>query len=128
MLKIILVAAFGALGSVLRYLVAAWGQRLAGGDFPAGVLAVNLIGCLSIGLAGAYFSGAGSVHEDYRVAIVVGLLGGFTTFSSFAWESFVLARGGRSGLALGNILASNALGLACVWLAFRLGVRIFGPG
>lgn len=128
MLKLSLVAAFGALGSILRYLVSGWGQRLAGGDFPAGILAVNLLGCLGIGLAGAYFSGARLVHEDYRLAIVVGLLGGFTTFSSFAWESFLLARGGKDALALGNVVASNVLGIACVWLAFRLGVRLFGPG
>lgn len=126
MLKLLLIAIFGALGSVLRFLLASWAQRLAGGNFPAGTLLVNLLGCLGIGLTGAYFFGPRVVREEFRLAIMVGLLGGFTTFSSYAWESSRLAAGGDHGAALTNLLLSNVLGLACVDVAYRLGTRIFG--
>ena len=125
MVKLLLVAAFGALGSVFRYLASGWFQP-SGSTFPVGTMAVNLLGCLGIGLSGAYFSGARLVPQEYRIAIMVGFLGGFTTFSSFALDSFRLADGGDFAGALANILLSNALGLACVWLAYRVGVQVFG--
>jgi CrcB protein len=126
MLKLLLVTAFGGVGSLLRYLVSGWVQRLAGGTFPAGTFAVNLIGCLTIGLCGALFFGPRLVREEYRLAVMVGLLVGFTTFSSYAWESVALARGGELGATFANVLLSNALGLAAVWASYRVGVRLFG--
>jgi CrcB protein len=126
MAKLALIFVFGGLGSVLRYLVSGWYQKLSGGAFPAGTLAVNVLGCLAIGLCGAFFFGPKLVREEYRMAIMVGLLGGFTTFSSFAWETFSLANDGDLARALGNIAASNLLGLAAVGLSYRLGVLLFG--
>ena len=126
MVKLLLVATFGGLGSVLRYLVSGWAHGRSGGSFPAGTLVVNLLGCLGIGLAGAYFVGPRQVRDEYRIAVMVGLLGGFTTFSSYAWESIRLVDGGEVAAALANVLLSNALGLLVAGLAYRVGIRIFG--
>src|SRR4051812_35177258 len=91
MLKWILIAAGGALGSVLRYALQGCVQRAANSNFPAGTLLVNLLGCLAIGFLAATFTGPKFVREEYRLGIIVGILGGFTTFSTFAWETFDLA-------------------------------------
>src|ERR1700736_1324233 len=112
MARLLLVAVFGGLGSVLRYLVSGWCQRLTSGSFPVGTLAVNVIGCLAIGILGAYVFGPFLVREEYRIAVMVGLLGGFTTFSSFSWETLILLNGGQFALALLNVVLSNVLGLA----------------
>ena len=126
-LKLLLIATFGALGSVLRYLLARWAQHVIPvKDFPTGTLVVNLIGCVGIGLSGAYFLGQRPIREEFRLAVMVGLLGGFTTFSAFAWETSRLAASALPASALANVLLSNVLGLACADLAYRLGVRLFG--
>jgi CrcB protein len=126
MFKLLLIGLFGGLGSVLRYLVSGWCQRLTAGSFPVGTLAVNLIGCLVIGCAAALLLGPRLMREEYRLAILIGLLGGFTTFSSYAWESFSLLNNGEWVLALSNIMVSNALGLVAVWLGYRVGEMIWG--
>ena len=117
---LLLVAAGGALGAVLRFLVAGWGQRLTGGTFPTGTLIVNVSGCLAIGYLGAVFAGPWLVRPEVRMALLVGLLGGFTTFSSYAFETLTLAADGRLSVALLNVALSNVAGLAGVWLGYRL--------
>jgi fluoride exporter len=126
MIKLLLIAVFGGVGSLLRYLVTGWCQKLANGSFPLGTLCVNVVGCLLIGLLGALFFGPYLIREEYRLALMVGLLGGFTTFSSFAFETLTLASGGELGLALGNIVLSNVLGLLAAWAGYRFGVKLFG--
>ncbi len=101
-------------------------QRWAGGPFPAGTLAVNVVGCALIGLLAAAFAGTWAVREEVRLAIVVGVVGGFTTFSAFAWETYALGRDSEMRLALANVAVSCALGLAAVGLGFRLGQRLLG--
>lgn len=129
MTKLLLIAGGGAAGSVLRYLVAGWGQRLAAGvlpgfpTFPLGTLLVNVAGCLGIGLLGGLLSGPALLREEYRLALLVGLFGGFTTFSTFGWETLGLAGDGEWAPALWNVLLHNALGLAAVWLGARLAAR-----
>jgi CrcB protein len=93
--KWLLIAAGGALGSLLRYALQGWAQRLAGGNFPAGTLAVNLIGCLLIGVLSGAFSGPLLIREEYGIGLTVGVLGGFTTFSTFGLETFILANAGQ---------------------------------
>lgn len=117
---LLLIAAGGALGAVLRYLVSGWGQRLTTGTFPAGTLVVNLIGCLVVGYLGALFAGPWLVRQELRIALLIGLLGGFTTFSSYAFESFALLAEGRTGPAFLNLLVSNIGGLLAVWAGYRL--------
>lgn len=124
--RLALVALGGGFGSVLRYLLAGWCQRLGGGAFPLGTLAVNVLGCLAIGVLKAAFSGSLLVREEYQIALTIGLLGGFTTFSTFGWETFALANDGdwlRAGL---NLLLSVGLGFAAVLIGYRLAEKWFG--
>jgi CrcB protein len=123
--KLLLIAAGGAVGAVLRYLATGWAQQWTTGLFPVGTLTVNLIGCFVIGLLSAIFSVA-IVPPEYRLAILVGLLGSFTTFSTFGLETFDLLREREVGWALGNILVSNTVGLAAVGLGYRLAERAYG--
>jgi len=121
LMKWILIASGGAFGSVMRYWMQGAVQGLAGIGFPAGTVAVNVLGCLGIGLLAALFNGPFLVREEYRVGLTVGILGGFTTFSAFGLETFLLAQGGHLRLALLNILASCGLGLIAVWCGYRMG-------
>ena len=127
MIKLLWIAAGGGVGAVLRYLVAGWVQRLAGeGTFPAGTLAVNGIGCLVIGLLSAAWAGPHLIREEYRMAVLVGVLGGFTTFSTFGWETFALLNEGDWARAALNVLGSLTLALLAVWSGYRLGELTFG--
>lgn len=116
----------GGLGSLARYLLQGWVQRRAdhlhgrAEVFPWGTLAVNLCGCLLIGLLVGLFELRGRMAPETRTFVLVGLLGGFTTFSSLGLESFALLRGGSAGLALLNLAGSSAAGLAAVALGFWL--------
>ena len=126
MVRIMMVAAGGGLGSVLRYLVQGWGQRLSNGSFPVGTLTVNVIGCLVIGFLNYAFTGALLIRQEYRIALTVGVLGGFTTFSSFGWETFAMANDGQGLRAIMNLLLSVALGFCAVLVGYRLAEKWFG--
>jgi fluoride exporter len=121
--KLLLIACGGATGAVLRYLVSGWGQALTGGTFPVGTLVVNVLGCLVIGFAGTVLAGPLIVRDEYRFFVLIGLLGGFTTFSSFGWETFALLSDREWGAALLNVVASNGLGLAALFIGVRLAER-----
>ncbi|MSP78872.1 MAG: fluoride efflux transporter CrcB [Dehalococcoidia bacterium] len=115
MLVIIFIAIGGALGSVSRYLVGGWAYNLTGNPtFPIGTLAVNLIGCFLIGL----LSGLGEANKfltpQMRALLIVGFLGGFTTFSSFGNETLVLLRNGQMLSALLNVGVQVVVGLLAV--------------
>ena len=125
MLQIASIAAGGALGSVLRYLMQAGVHRATGADFPVGTLAVNVLGCLAIGFLAAAFASPWPVREEYRLGVITGLLGGFTTFSAFGWETFALANNGRGAAAMANVLLSCFLGLAAVWVGYLAAGRWF---
>ena len=104
----------GALGACVRYLVGKWAVERFGASFPVGTLIVNLTGCCLIGAVMALLAARGVAHPAPRLFLVVGILGGYTTFSSFAYESVVLLEQGRVWRASGYVLASNAGGLiAC---------------
>jgi len=125
-LRISLIFLAGGCGCVLRYGLAGWVQGLTGGRFPVGTLTVNVVGCLLIGLLAVAFTGPMPIREEYRLAILVGLLGGFTTYSTFGYETISLSNSGQFGLAALNLLLSNALGLAAVWAGARLAVMLWG--
>lgn len=119
--RVVWVALGGAIGSVARYLVQGWVQTTAESRgrlvaFPWGTLVVNLSGCLAIGLLAGLFQERLLVAPETRSFVLIGILGGYTTFSSFGWETLALARDAGFALALGNVVASVALGLAGVWL------------
>lgn len=126
MVKLFWIAAGGGAGAVLRYLVAGLVQKFAGPSLPIGTLVVNVFGCLVIGLMTAALAGPYIVRDEYRLALLVGLLGGFTTFSTFGWETFALANDGQYRQAVLNVVLSNALGLCAVWIGYRVGEKWLG--
>ncbi|MEW6400970.1 MAG: fluoride efflux transporter CrcB [Chloroflexota bacterium] len=117
LLNIILVALGGALGSVMRYLLGIWTQSASKSiDFPYGTLAVNLIGCFVIGVLAELAEVRGAFTPESRALVFIGVLGGFTTFSSFGNDTINLLRDGEAFNALANIGANVILGLTLVWL------------
>lgn len=126
MVKLLFIGAGGAVGAVLRYVLSGWCQRLADTTFPIGTLGVNVLGCLLIGALTAMFTGPIIVREEYRAALLIGLLGGLTTFSTYGWETLALASEGWFSRALANVLVTNALALTAVWVGYRAAQRIVG--
>ena len=110
------------MGAVARYLISGWVQNRAETPFPAGTLAVNVAGCLAIGALLAIAETREALGAETRAFLAIGILGSFTTFSTFGWETVELARTGRTDLAFANIAASLAIGLAAVWLG-RTAIR-----
>ncbi|MCC7407642.1 MAG: fluoride efflux transporter CrcB [Phycisphaeraceae bacterium] len=125
-LRLLLIFVGGGFGSMLRYLLSGWTQHLAGVSFPLGTLAVNVIGCIAIGFLATLFTGPYLVREEVRLALLVGVLGGLTTFSSFSWETLTLAQQGQWTLAGLNVLLSNGLGLIGVWAGAKASLALFG--
>jgi CrcB protein len=114
---LLLVGTGGFLGSVLRYIVSGYVQQSARDlGFPYGTLAVNAAGCFIIGALSALGENRGVFTTEDRLFLFVGLLGGFTTFSSFGNETINLLRQGESLRAAINIAALLILGLGGVWL------------
>jgi CrcB protein len=120
MLKFLLIALGGGVGSILRYLMHEWIQRAAGVRFPFGTLSVNVLGCFAIGCLAALFGEHSQIPKEYRLGLTVGLLGGFTTFSTFGFETFKLFEQGAAGPAFAYLLASGGLGISAVALGFWL--------
>jgi len=115
-MSILLVGIGGALGSISRYLLGTWVQSISRSlDFPFGTLAVNLIGCFVIGFLAELAEARGAFTPESRAFMFIGVLGGFTTFSSFGNETINLFRDGNTFNALANIGSSVILGLALVW-------------
>jgi CrcB protein len=115
--SVIFVALGGALGSVSRYLLGTWTQSFSKSlDFPYGTLTVNLIGCFLIGVFSQLAETRGAFTPESRAFVFMGILGGFTTFSSFGNDTMNLLRAGETVNALANIGANVLTGLALVWL------------
>src|SRR5215831_8727600 len=120
MYKISLIGITGMLGTLTRYWMSGWADRWWGGTFPFGTFLVNASGCLAIGFLFYVTEEKYLVDPAIRSAILVGFLGGFTTFSSYAVQSFNLLRDGEIFVASANILASNVFGLVLVWAGYIL--------
>jgi CrcB protein len=117
MKTILLVGTGGFVGSALRYLISGWVFRLLDKPwFPVGTLAVNIIGCLVIGFLGGIAEERRIFNPEFRLFVFVGILGGFTTFSAFAYETASLVHDGRGAAALLNIALQVMVGLFAVWL------------
>jgi CrcB protein len=109
----------GFVGSSLRFLVSGWVHRLiGGGTFPYGTFAVNVIGCLAIGLFGGLAEHRQLFSATTRLFLLIGLLGGFTTFSTVAFETLTLAHGSDAAKAIANITLQVVFGLIAAWLGF----------
>jgi len=115
--NIILVGAGGFIGSVLRYLVSGYVQQASRSlDFPFGTLAVNVFGCFVIGFLSQLAEDQGLFTSESRLFVFTGMLGGFTTFSSFGNETLNLARDSQMMNAFANIGTNLIIGLFAVWL------------
>lgn len=126
MLKLTLVFLGSGFGGLCRYVLSGLVQKLADGAFPLGTLAVNVLGCLVMGFLTAGFSGRLLIREEYRIALLVGVLGGFTTFSSFGIETFALLNDGQYLRGTANITLSVVIGLTAAWFGFRLAEQWLG--
>ena len=121
MIQILAIAAGGAVGSVLRYAVSTGVYSMLGRNFPYGTLAVNVIGSFLMGLLFVLMVERLDMSAVWRMAILVGFLGAFTTFSTFSIETVNLLQGGEFMRALLNITLSVAFCLVATWVGFRLG-------
>ena len=125
MLIIVLVGAGGLVGSVMRYLVGRWIFTAAGGPwFPYGTLAVNVTGVRETGQQADEEAARQLLNPETRAFLLVGLLGGFTTFSAFGMETVSLMRQGEVAAGLGNVALQVALGLAAVWAGLAIAQRV----
>lgn len=120
MQKLLFIGLAGLLGTLSRYWMSGWAARKFGETFPAGTLIVNLIGCFLIGFLFYLMQERFLVNQTLRTVILIGFLGGFTTFSSFGMQTFTLLRDGEFGFAVLNIILSNAGGLTLVWAGYSL--------
>ena len=120
MLRLIYIGLAGAVGTLLRYWVSESIAKRFGETFPTGTLIVNLVGCFFAGLFFYLMFDRFLVNPTLRTVVLIGLLGGFTTFSSFGLQTFTLLRDGEMGLALFNIGVSNVGGLLLVWVGYSL--------
>ena len=117
MIRIVLVGVGSLVGGVLRYGLSTWVHRVLDNPwFPYGTLAVNVLGCLVIGFLAGLAGTRTAFTSEARLFLFVGILGGFTTFSSFALETFSLARDTQNVAALMNIGLQLILGLLAVWI------------
>ncbi|HZT76309.1 MAG TPA: fluoride efflux transporter CrcB [Vicinamibacterales bacterium] len=117
-MTILLIAVGGALGSVARYLFSTTVLRTTGSLFPAGTFAVNLVGCFVFGLIAGAAEQRVQLVPELRMFLLVGVLGGFTTFSSYAFESFALIRDGQFAWAGINVVGQVVAGLAGMWAGY----------
>jgi CrcB protein len=120
MRQLLAIAAGGAIGASLRWLLAGSIQRMAGGPFPWGTFVVNVLGSFLLGFLFVYLIERSSVGELMRLALTIGLLGAFTTFSTFSFESLRLIQSGALLLAVSNVLGQVIVCLMMTWLGVQL--------
>ena len=119
-LRLTLIAIFGAVGTLLRYGIQGLVQVGTASTFPWGTLLINLTGCFLLGLIGQITLNRMMISPDWRVAITVGFFGGYTTFSSFGWETAKMLEGGEWLPAIGYVAASVVIGLLLSVAGIRL--------
>lgn len=123
-MKLTLIAIFGAIGTLARYGLQGVVQFRAGGTFPYGTLLVNLTGCFFLGLIGQFTMNRLVIPPDWRMAIAVGFFGGYTTFSSFGWETAKMLEAGewlRAGTYVAaSVVAGLFLSIAGIHLANKI--------
>ncbi len=126
MQSLLFIAAGGAAGTLLRFAVSEITFKITGAGFTWGTIAVNLIGCLLIGILWGVFS-ALELGNNTRLFVFAGFLGAFTTFSTFALENFHLFRNGEISMLVFNVAISNIAGILLVFYGYNLSKLLF-PG
>lgn len=119
--QLLLIAAGGATGAVLRFLVSGWVYAVVGRDFPYGTLVVNVFGSLVMGLCFALLVERMGSGPEWRALLMIGLLGAFTTFSTFSIETLNLLEDGELLKAFSNVLLSVVLCLMSAWVGIMVG-------
>lgn len=117
MFKFLVIGLGGGLGAILRYIVSNLDYRFSNGVFPIGTLVANVSGSFAIGFLWVFFDRF-IFPPNLRLFLFIGVLGGYTTFSSFSLETFNLIRDGEYNIALANIILSFALTLIAVFAGF----------
>ncbi|MCJ8509613.1 fluoride efflux transporter CrcB [Rhizobium lemnae] len=125
MLNIFLVAVGGAFGSVCRYLTGILMTRLMGSAFPWGTITVNIVGSFAIGLLTELVARRFDASLEIRLLLVVGILGGFTTFSSFSLDTVALIEKGAVSSAVIYVFSSVVISLVSTFAGFALGRAVF---
>lgn len=118
--RIFLIGLAGFIGTLGRYALSGVLARRFGETFPTGTLVVNIVGCFLAGLFFYLLQERFQVNPTTRTVLMIGFLGGFTTFSSFGLQTFTLLRDGEFWFASLNILGSNLAGLLMVWAGYTL--------
>ncbi len=113
-----------ALGGLSRYVLGTAIMDRYGGSFPLGTVAINVSGSFLIGIVMTLLTERWQVHPNWRLFLVVGVLGGYTTFSSFEFETLQAVRGGGQLIALLNVVGSVTLGYIAVWLGALIAARV----
>ena len=111
-------------GGLLRYWLGGIVQNWSGPSFPFGTFVVNVTGCLAMGFLATAWTGSVLIREEYRSAVLIGVLGGYTTFSSFSLQTLNLAQDSEWLQAGGNVVASVVFCLLAVWLGHMLALSI----
>ena len=122
-MRFFLIALFGAIGTLARYGLGGVVQIRTGSTFPYGTLLINLTGCFLLGLIGQLTMNRMLISPDLRVAIAVGFFGGYTTFSSFGWETAKMLEAGEWLRATAYVAASVFAGLLLSVVGIRLANR-----
>jgi CrcB protein len=125
MSKYIFVMLGGALGAVSRFVVGTLVLKFYSAVFPLGTFLVNVTGSFLVGLLMMLFLNRPAINANWRLFLVTGILGGYTTFSTFEWETFTALRGGAGALALLNVLLSVGLGFGGVWIGAVISNRLW---
>jgi len=120
MTRLLFVGLGGFVGTLFRYWLSGVIARRYGETFPFGTLVVNALGCFLIGFLFYFFYDRSLTSPTVRTVVFIGVIGGFTTFSSYGLQTFTLLKDGQVFLALVNIVASNILCLVLVWLGYSL--------
>jgi fluoride exporter len=120
-MNILIVFVGGGVGAAARYLLQGAVYRLTGAGFPYGTIVVNILGCFLIGLLMSSMEERFLAAPTLRIFLTIGILGGFTTFSSFSYETMVLLREGDLLAGGLNIIASTVICLGATWLGLGLG-------
>ena len=126
MREVIVIGLSGALGSISRYLASGFAYRIFGEQFAYGTIAVNIIGCFALGMVMEISLVTDLLPRTLRLAVTIGFLGAFTTFSTFGYETHQYMESGSWWLAFLNVAGNVLFGIVAVWAGLALGRAMFG--